>query len=173
MRQRNKKVYFMVLCALLCALAIVLTRLATLNLGFVHLGFGNLPVVLAGVILGGGAGFAVGAVADMVGGILAGYAINPLITLGAGLIGSVAGWCWRFLPAKRQQVRLALALFLAHLLGSTIVNSLALHIFYAYPWPALAARVPNMLAQVAMEWAVLRALLKNEAFCRVTDGLKR
>ena len=31
-----------------------------------------------------GAGFAVGAVADMIGGVLAGYAINPLIALGAG-----------------------------------------------------------------------------------------
>ena len=32
-----------------------------------------------------------GAVADMIGGVLAGYAINPLITLGAGAIGLVAG----------------------------------------------------------------------------------
>ena len=166
MRQRNNKIFTLILCALLCALSIVLTRWATINLGFIHLGFGNLPVVLAGVLLGGGPGFAVGAVADMVGGILAGYAINPLITLGAALIGGVAGWLWRLLPGKNETVRLALALLAAHLLGSTIVNSLALHIFYGYPWVTLATRVPNMLAQVAMEVVVLRLLLNNTAFRR-------
>ena len=173
MRNRNRKVYRLILCALLCALSIVLTRWATINLGFIHLGFGNLPVVLAGILLGGVPGFAVGAVADMVGGILAGYAINPLITLGAALIGGVAGWCWRALPVQNQTLRLALALLAAHLLGSTVVNSLALHIFYGYPWVTLATRVPNMLAQVVMEVLVIRALLGNAAFRRAVDDLHR
>ena len=173
MRNRNRKVYRLILCALLCALSIVLTRWATINLGFVHLGFGNLPVVLAGVLLGGWPGFAVGAVADMVGGILAGYAINPLITLGAALIGGVAGWCWRALPTQNETVRLGVALLAAHLLGSTVVNSLALHIFYGYPWVTLAARVPNMLAQVVMEVLVIRALLGNAAFRKAVDEVRR
>lgn len=172
MRQRNNKVYSLILCALLCALSIVLARLATVNLGFIHLGFGNLPVVLAGVLLGGWSGFAVGAVADMVGGILAGYAINPLITLGAALIGGVAGWGWRALPLKNPTARLAVSLLAAHLLGSTVVNSLALHIFYGYPWAALAARIPNMLVQTAVEVLVLHALLANAAFRKAAGGLR-
>ena len=32
---------------------------------------------------------------DIIGGVLAGYAINPLITLGAGAIGLVAGFAWQ------------------------------------------------------------------------------
>ena len=173
MRNRNRKVYRLILCALLCALSIVLTRWATINLGFVHLGFGNLPVVLAGVLLGGWPGFAVGAVADMVGGILAGYAINPLITLGAALIGGVAGWCWRALPTQNETARLGAALLADHLLGSTVVNSLALHIFYGYPWVTLDTRVPNMLAQVVMEVLVIRALLGNAAFRKAVDEVRR
>lgn len=173
MRQRNSKVYTLILCALLCALSIVLARLATINLGFIHLGFGNLPVVLAGVLLGGGSGFLVGAVADLVGGILAGYAINPLITLGAALIGGVAGWGWKHLPLQGGTLRLTAALLAAHFLGSTIVNSLALHIFYGYPWLALATRIPNMLAQVAVEVVVLRALFANAAFRKAAEGLAR
>jgi len=124
-------------------------------------------VVLAGVLLGPGLGFAVGGVAALVGGILAGYAINPLITLGAALIGGVAGLCWHKLPLQNRTLRLIAAILPAHLLGSTIVNSLALHIFYAYPWSALALRVPNMLGQVVVEVLVLRALLANAAFRKV------
>ena len=49
-------------------------------------------VLLAALLFGPWAGFAVGVVADMIGGGLAGYAINPLITLGAGAIGLAAGF---------------------------------------------------------------------------------
>ncbi|MBQ7858746.1 MAG: folate family ECF transporter S component [Faecalibacterium sp.] len=170
MRNRQKAVSSLVLSALLCALSIVLARWATINLGFVHIGFGNLPVVLAGVLLGPGLGFMVGGVADLIGGVLAGYAINPLITLGAALIGGVAGLCWHKLPLKNQTLRLIAALLPAHLVGSTIVNSLALHIFYAYPLAALALRIPNMVGQVVVEVLALRALLANASF-RKAAGL--
>lgn len=170
MRNRQSKIFPLVLSALLCALSIVLARVATFNLGFVHIGFGNLPVVMAGVLLGPVLGFAVGGVADLIGGVLAGYAINPLITLGAALIGGVAGWCWRRTSVLNQTLRLAASLLPAHIIGSTIVNSLALHIFYGYPWQALALRIPNMLAQVVVEVIVLRALLNNAGF-RKAAGL--
>ena len=59
-------------------------------------------------------GFAVGAVADIIGGVLAGYAINPLITLGAGAIGLVAGFAWQKLPGLRTNLRL-ISVLLGHL----------------------------------------------------------
>jgi len=83
------------------------------------------------------------------------------------VIGGVAGLCWHKLPLQNRTLRLIAAILPAHLLGSTIVNSLALHIFYAYPWSALALRVPNMLGQVVVEVLVLRALLANAAFRKV------
>ena len=69
--------------ALLIAMSIVFSRVLSISTGFVRFNLGSLPVLLAGIVFGPGAGFAVGALADMIGGILAGYAINPLITLGA------------------------------------------------------------------------------------------
>ena len=84
--------------ALLIAMSIVFSRVLSISTGFVRFNLGSLPVLLAGIVFGPGAGFAVGALADMIGGILAGYAINPLIALGAASIGLVGGWLWQTLP---------------------------------------------------------------------------
>ena len=108
--------------------------------------------------------FAVGALADIIGGILAGYAINPLITLGAASIGLVGGWLWQTLPhTLRLGQRLLLSVVAAHVVGSIVINSLALHIFYGYAWSVLAARVPNALILTAVNTVLLRLLMENKA----------
>ena len=77
--------------ALLIAMSIVFSRVLSISTGFVRFNLGSLPVLLAGILFGPWAGFVVGMVADIIGGVLAGYAINPLITLGAASIGLVGG----------------------------------------------------------------------------------
>ena len=47
----------------------------------------------------------------MIGGTLSGYAINPLITLGAGSIGLTAGLLWRALPNLRLGLRTQISVF--------------------------------------------------------------
>ena len=79
-----------------------------------------IAVLLAAVVFGPGAGFAVGAVADIIGGVLAGYAINPLITLGAGAIGLVAGFAWQKLSSLSTNLRLAASVLLGHFVGSAL-----------------------------------------------------
>ena len=83
----------LVMLALLVAMSIVFSRVLSISTGFVRFNLGSLPVLLAALLFGPGAGFAVGAVADIIGGVLAGYAINPLITLGAGDHWSGGGLC--------------------------------------------------------------------------------
>ena len=125
-------------------------------------------MLLAGIVFGPGAGFAVGALADMIGGILAGYAINPLIALGAASIGLVGGWLWRTLPhTLRLGQRLLLSVVAAHVVGSIVINSLALHIFYGYAWAVLIARIPNALVLTAVNTVLLRILLENRALMAV------
>ncbi len=157
-------------CALLVAMSIVFGRVLTVSTGFLRFNLGSLPVVLAAVLFGPGAGFAVGALADMIGGVLAGYAINPLITLGAGAVGWFAGWGWRQLPARREGARLACAILLGHIVGSMVVNSLALRLIYGYAWAVLAARIPNALALSAAEFALMRLLLANRALMAAARG---
>lgn len=85
------------LCGCLVATSIVLTRVVGVTFGPYRLQFGDLPIILAGMLLGPIPGAIVGFVADVVGGIWVGYAINPVITIGAACIGLVAGVVYGFL----------------------------------------------------------------------------
>ena len=147
--------------ALLTAMSIVFSRVLSISTGFVRFNLGSLPVLLAALLFGPGAGFAVGAVADMVGGVLSGYAINPLITLGAGAIGFVAGVAWQKLTALRTGLRLGCSVLLGYFVGAMVINSLALRIFYGYAWSVLLIRIPNALILSAVSTVLLRILLEN------------
>ena len=95
MNHSRNSVRKLTMLALLTAMSIVFARVLSISTGFVRFNLGSLPVLLAALLFGPGAGFAVGAVADIIGGVLAGYAINPLITLGAASIGLVGGLGWQ------------------------------------------------------------------------------
>ena len=98
------------------------------------------------------------------------YAINPLITLGAGAVGFFAGWGWRHLPARTDGLRLAGGILLGHIVGSMVLNSLALRLFYGYAWGVLAARIPNALVLAGAEFVLVRALLANHALMAAARG---
>ena len=167
MNNSKNSVRTLTMLALLVAMSIVFSRVLSISTGFVRFNLGSLPVLLAALLFGPGAGFAVGAVADMIGGVLAGYAINPLITLGAGAIGLVAGLAWQKLPGLRTGNRLWCSVLAAHFVGSMVIDSLALHIFYGYAWAVLIARIPNALVLTAVNTVLLRILLENRALMAV------
>ena len=129
--------------ALLIAMSIVFSRVLSISTGFVRFNLGSLPVLLAG------------------------YAINPLITLGAASIGLVGGLGWRKLSHLRTGNRLWCSVLAAHFVGSMVINSLALHIFYGYAWAVLIARIPNALVLTAVNTVLLRILLENRALMAV------
>ena len=158
--------------ALLIAMSIVFSRVFSISTGFVRFNLGSLPVLLASLLFGPWAGFAVGAVADMIGGVLSGYAINPLITLGAGAIGLAAGFAWKKLENLPLLWRLGCSVLLGHIVGSMILTSLALRIFYGYAWSVLAVRIPNALILSAVNTALLRILLENRAVLKAAKHLK-
>ena len=164
MNNSKNSVRTLTMLALLVAMSIVFSRVLSISTGFVRFNLGSLPVLLAALLFGPGAGFVVGVVADMIGGVLAGSASNPLITLGAAAIGLVGGLLWQKLPhALRLGQRLLLSVLAAHVVGSIVINSLALRIFYGYAWSVLAARVPNALILTAVNTVLLRLLMENKA----------
>ena len=151
MNDKKTSVRTLTMLALLIAMSIVFSRVLSISTGFVRFNLGSLPVLLAAVVFGPGAGFAVGAVADIIGGVLAGYAINPLITLGAGAIGLVAGFAWQKLSSLSTNLRLAASVLLGHFVGSMVITSLALRLFYGYPserpyWGGWWAKTYDILA---------------------------
>ena len=163
MNDKKTSVRTLTMLALLVAMSIVFSRVLSISTGFVRFNLGSLPVLLAAVVFGPGAGFAVGAVADIIGGVLAGYAINPLITLGAGSVGLVSGLLYRSLHEMRLGLRLQISILAGHLVGSVVINSLALHLFYGYQWALLAARIPNALVLSVVNTLLVRILLENKA----------
>ena len=163
MNNPKTSVRTLTMLALLTAMSIVFSRVLSISTGFVRFNLGSLPVLLAALLFGPGAGFAVGAVADIIGGVLSGYAINPLITLGAGAIGFVAGLAWKKLPEMRFGLRLQVSVLLGHFVGSMVITSMALRIFYGYPWATLAVRIPNALILSAVNTVLLRILLENRS----------
>ena len=169
MKNSKSSVRTLVMLALLTAMSIVFARVFTISTGFVRFNLGALPTHLAAVWFGPAGGFAVGALADMIGGTLSGYSINPLITLGAGSVGLVSGLLFRQLSQLRLGLRLQLSITAGHVVGSVIINSIALHLFYGYAWPVLAARIPNALILSAVNTVLVRLLLQNKSLREIVQ----
>ena len=169
MKNSKTSVRTLVMLALLTAMSVVFARVFTISTGFVRFNLGALPTHLAAVWFGPAGGFAVGALADMIGGTLSGYSINPLITLGAGSVGLVSGLLFRQLSQLRLGLRLQLSITAGHVVGSVIINSIALHLFYGYAWPVLAARIPNALILSAMNTVLVRLLLQNKSLREIVQ----
>ena len=169
MKNSKTSVRTLVMLALLTAMSIVFARVFTISTGLVRFNLGALPTHLAAVWFGPAGGFAVGALADMIGGTLSGYSINPLITLGAGSVGLVSGLLFRQLSQLRLGLRLQLSITAGHVVGSVIINSIALHLFYGYAWPVLAARIPNALILSAVNTVLVRLLLQNKSLREIVQ----
>lgn len=120
--------------AVLCAMSIVCGKYLAIRGGdILRFSFENLPVILSGMMFGPIVGGAVGVCADLVGCLLVGYAINPVVTIGAALIGFLAGGVYRLTRRLPYGVRVTLAVSLAHLVGSVLVKTLGLSAFYDLP----------------------------------------
>lgn len=156
---------FLSTCAILAAFSIVFGKYLAVNIGEnFRFSLENLPLLLAGLYLGPAAGAAVGAVADVVGCLLVGYAINPFITFGAVAVGFLSGLIGAKIHGKGP-LRLLIAVAVAHAVGSVLIKTTGLSVYYGSPFlPTLAWRTLIYLCTGAVEAAVLILLSKNKAF---------
>ena len=121
------------LAALLAAMSLILGKflqIPTPFAEFVRISFENLPVILAGLVLGPLAGAMTGAVADLVGCLAYGYSINPIITLGAASAGLVAGVFGWLLARTPLLCRISVATVMAHLVGSVAIKTAGIAAWY-------------------------------------------
>ena len=150
--------------ALLSAMSIVLGKLLAVNIGeVIRISFENLPILFAALALGPIAGAVVALVADLVGCLLVGYAINPMVTLGAVTIGAVSGAVMKLLPSRLPEwARVSVSVAAAHVLGSVVIKSVGLSVFYSMPLGVLMLwRLLNYLLVGGAESLLLTFLLKN------------
>lgn len=122
-----------VAAALLAAMSFILGKFLQIPNPFmevIRISFENLPLMIAGICFGPLVGAMTGAVADLVGCLLYGYTINPLITLGAATVGVVSGLVSHYLVRKPLALSVGLSVLFSHLVGSVVVKSFGLAAWY-------------------------------------------
>ena len=168
----------MVASSLLAAMSIVLGKYLAIGVGNVlRFSFENLPIMLAGMLFGPIIGAAVALVADLVGCILVGYAVNPVVTVGAVAIGAISGAAYHLLK-KRLAIGhglcVSLSVIAAHAVGSVLIKTPGLAMFYDMPMGMLFLyRLLNYAIVGSVETVLLYFITKNKAVCSSLERIKR
>ena len=163
----------LVFASILCALSVILGQYASIKIGSsIRIGFGALPIVMAGCLFGPWVGLSVGLVSDLVGcAVFYGLgSLIPLVTLGAVAEGFLAG----VIGKKMTAPRLIIATFAARIIGSLGIKTLGLWLYYHTPLETILFRIPIVLIESALTAALLVALFcTNSAVKKAVKGLTR
>ncbi len=157
--------------AFLASLSIVLGKYLAINLGdTIRISYENLPLLFAGLYFGPITGMLVGIVADLLGCVLVGYSINPIITLGAAVIGLTAGLMGKLI--KNSFLRTFLAVFFAHAAGSILIKTVGLYLYFKMPfWATFGMRSMTYLIIGVSEFLILFFLSRSKALTKETKKL--
>jgi ECF transporter S component (folate family) len=169
------------LAALLAAMSLILGKFLQIPNPFqevIRISFENLPVIMAGVAFGPIMGLMTGVVADLLGCLMYGYTINPIITLGAGAAGLAAGVVASWLLRRFSVFRVIAATVAAHLLGSVLIKSLGLAAWYlsSYQmglWELIAWRLLTYAIVGTAECVILCLLFRRRAFTSQLERMRR
>lgn len=163
--------------ALMIALSIVLGKYLAINVTtMIRISLENLPIILSAIILGPLAGGIVALVADLLGCILVGYEINPIVTIGAVTIGVVCGLMYKYFVLSGQVKRVALAVGVAHLLGSVLIKTSGLAAFYLSSYDMglgtlLLIRLVTYILTSVVEVVIIQLLLRSKATKSLFDRI--
>ncbi len=149
----------LVLMALLVAVQVVLSRFASITAWNVKIGFGFIPIMIGGILLGPLGGGTIGLVSDLIGSILfPSGAFFPGFTLTAFLTGVIFGL---FLHKKPDFPRLVCAVTLNQLLCSLLLNTLWISVLYGSSYLGLlSTRVLQAVFYVVVQICVGMVLVK-------------
>lgn len=148
----------------LAAIGIVLGKFLAFNVTeFMRFSLENLTIIFSGIVFGPIYGLAVGIVQDLVGCLMVGYTINPIITLGSAMIGGICGLAYKHTKRLSRMLRISVSVTLAHLIGSVFTKSIGLAIFYDLPFlPTVAWRTLNYVIVGIVEIILLYLMLKSK-----------
>ncbi len=177
MQNRKQKTvwntFTIVSLGLLAAMQIVLSRFFAINVGgFGRFTLGPVAVIMAGLWFGPAGGALTGITADLLGCLIQGYMVNPLITMAAA--------AWGIIPAlfrpesgqpkKKQILLLAGGVLLSGVVSSLILNTMGLVLILGYNFYAI---MPTRLLQFTVmipTYIVLTVLLY---FSQITSFVRQ
>ncbi|MBQ8393015.1 MAG: folate family ECF transporter S component [Clostridia bacterium] len=164
----------MVACAFLVAISIVCGKLIAINVGTVlRFSFENMPILLSSIAFGPLIGGVTAVVADIIGCLIVGYEINPLVTLGAFAIGVLSGLIYRLLGKMPSLWKTVLSVIISHIVGSVIIKTFGLAKFYEIPLGLLFAwRGFNYAVIGILEIFILYYLLNSRAVAAQLERIK-
>lgn len=176
-RDNSRYILLLVFLAMLTALSVVLTRFGSITLGYSYrIGFGMLPVMLAGAWFGALPGAAVGAVGDILG-VVATVGWNPLLTIPpavAGLIPPLLLRAVRLSPGKQEKPAVSFGKMFFVILTTKIVTSVVLKTpILAWLYPSnregfitfLAIRTVIAIGEGLVESVAVYILYTNQPIC--------
>ncbi len=173
--KQNAPLAVLVAGALLAALSIVLGKYLAIRVGdTLRFSFENLPILLAGMAFGAVPGVLVAVGADLIGCLLVGYPVNPLVTLGGAVIGLLGAVLFRVFAKAPNVVKVTATVLLAHFVGSVLIKTVGLAAFYSYPlWELMLWRLLNYAVVGAAESVLLYVILKNRAIQNQIGMIRR
>ena len=163
----------MIFAAILAAMSIVLGKYLRIDVsGVIRISFENLPIIMSGIFFGPVVGVLTAVVADIVGCILVGLDINPLITVGAAAIGLTSGLVSHYIVKNPLSLRIAASVAAAHLLGSVLIKTYALSVYYTMPIYELALwRLLTYTIIGTAEFFIIYMLIRNRAISAQLERL--
>ncbi len=160
-----------ILCfaALLCAMSGIFKLISTSS-DTLRISFENFPIIFGGISFGPVIGGVIGIVSDLLGCLMRGYAINPLLTICSALVGVFAG-LMVMLFKKVKSVSVFVTSFVCHMICNVLIKTPILVSMFGTPYGALiVTRIYTYIPTALVEGLIIAILYKNKA---VTDGLKR
>lgn len=138
-----------VFLGLLVALHIVLVRLVVIDLGAYRITVGSVCTILAGLWFGPVAGGVSGLISDLIGCVLKGYAVNPLITIAAILWGVIPALMRPLMSGgKIKRITFAcIAVTITSVLSTLVFTTAGLVLFMKFNFYAI---MPGRLIQWAL-----------------------
>ena len=170
-----KSVKTLTLAAMLTAMSVVIgifcKSYLNFGAGLFRVTFENLPIIVSGIVLGPIGGAMIGASSDLISYLLSPqvYPPNLIVTLGAATCGAIPGLVSRFIIKENGYKQIIISGALAHLLGSVIIKSVGLFVFYHW---SILWRIPLYMFGVAPVEIVLICLLYKNRACRKILGWK-
>ena len=167
-RYNREYVKVLVMSGLLAAMNIILGKFFQITpTESMRFSIGALPVIFGGMVFGPVMGGCIGLTGDLVGCLVTMMSINPIIAAGSAMIGVTAGL---FKINKNQKygfVFCFVAAISAHIVGSMIIKSIGMHVYYGTPFSVLALRIPVYTVNSLVEAFLVTVLLSRKEILKL------
>lgn len=165
-------VHSIVAMALFIALSIVFGKFLAFNItSSIRISLENLPIIVAAAAYGPIAGAVVAATADLIGCVMVGYTINPIITMGAISIGLIAGTLSHINCNK--YLKCFITVVPAHFIGSVIIKTIGLYVYFKLPFLLTFASRAGVYAITSAVEILILHILFSQKIIQKFGGLRK